>query len=817
MKKGFIFTAGLALVLGCGVAVGAHQASNAKEASAAPVSTVYCKMTYDWWTTADAAIGAYCWNSEDDSQKNAEFPGVRMTPVDGQEGLWTYTIPNGYDKVIFTRVNGSGAIENWGAQTDDLDVPSIKNCFTITSDTAQWKGEGHTVQGAWSVYPAVAPEYHVLGSFNSWNDPDDDYILTVDAGDSNHYTFSDLVLTADATLKVCDVKNDDWYGDADGNNVVIPSNGTYDIDFYVSADPGTAHVVATKDISEPVFTVKNRSNAPVEMVLDESDKPAGVVHQYSAELEYACRGGVLKFFRDGVEITANIGVDWDVEHDVPVPGNNIYGNTTDGFRIRHTYDFLHTTKVYLKTYSDGGVSLWGEGYDEDSMESAIMPSRGSSAQTAYLLRDDDFEPNETYLEQYKTPGVWNLYALEGKDWDDSFNMMVDGIATEVTPEPGATNNARQAFQDTAWKVHNDCTQTIYVKVKRADLSLWLYVGGYEESHVVTIGGNNIPLTKYDENQYKASGVSLTAGDEVTAYTIEGSPVSITAKADAHNNLTSGKKVISTIASADIYYNVSEQSLWISGLPSLANGFHLYVNTTVYQLATRVNEYSQTEYYSTLLTFAADDEIRFIHIQDDAAPVIFGDAAVEGGEQSANFEYDSVKGCIVAQNGCNSALYFKPGTPNNVWFADVSQELKDARTFAQGFNTSLGATCNAGGSSDKDALYTAWEAQKTTFGSLTEEAQNILKGATSSHDVEDIAKFIAKYEYIAAKYGSYFASKDASYNFLGEGHVPTSLYGGPVDNNNSVPTASIIAIVSVVSVLSISAIIVLVAVKKRKHN
>lgn len=812
MKKGFILAASLALVLGSGVAVGAHQASNAKEASAAPVSTVYCKMTYSWWTTADAAIGAYCWDSTDDTKKNAEFPGVRMTPVDGQEGLWTYTIPNGYDKVIFTRVNGSGAIENWGAQTDDLDVPSIKNCFTITSDTAQWKGEGHTVQGAWSVYPAVAPEYHVLGSFNSWNDPDDDYILTIDAEDSNHYTFSDLDLTADATLKVCDVKNGDWYGDADGNNVVIPSDGTYDIDFYVNADPGTAHVLATKEVAEPVYTISNRGFTPVEMVLDESEKPEGVVHQYSAELEYACRGGTLEFFRDGVKITANIGVDAGDEEHV----NNVYGNTTDGFRIRHTYDYSHTTKVYLKTYSDGGYSIWGDGYDVDFF--SITVKSAPSVATAYnLVKDETFEPNETYLEQFKTTTAISMKALAGTEWETSNGIMCDGLSEDVAPEAVAGNNAMQAFQSTAWKVHNDCEEVVYLKVKKTDLSVMMYIGGYEESHVLTIGGQNVPLTKYDENQYKASGVSLTAGDEVTAYTIEGSPVSVTAKADAHNNLTSGKKVISTIASADIYYNVSEQSLWISGLPSLANGFHLYVNTTVYQLATRVNEYSQTEYYSTLLTFAADDEIRFIHIQDDAAPVIFGDAAVEGGEQSANFEYDSVKGCIVAQNGCNSALYFKPGTPNNVWFADVSQELKDARTFAQGFNTSLGATCNAGGSSDKDALYTAWETQKTAFGSLTEEAQNILKGATSSHDVEDIAKFIAKYEYIAAKYGSYFASKDASYNFLGEGHVPASLYGGPVDNNNSVPTASVIAIVSVVSVLSISAIIVLVAVKKRKHN
>lgn len=809
MKKGFIFTAALALVLGCGVAVGAHSVGSAKEVGAAPVSTIYCKNVQSWWKDAGATVGAYCWDSTDNTKNNG-WPGVKMSEVGGQTDLWTYSVPNGYDMVIFTRLNGDGDTF-WGAQTTDQSIPSTKNCFTITSETAQWKDSGNYAQGSWSVYPVVAPEYHVLGTFNSWNDASGDYILTVDAEDSNHYTFNDLELTASDELKVCDVKNDDWYGDH-GGNVVVPENGTYDIDFYVHAD-NEINVVATKQVADPVYAYVYKGSAPVVLTLDDTDKPEGVVHQYTAEVPYVHRGEEIKFYRDGVEITDHIGVD-------VVDNNNLYGNTTDGFRFYSTYYYdSGSATIYLKTYSDGGISLWGEGRSELSFTS-YLPNGTGSGTMAYLLRDEDYEPNETYIEQYYTPSQYTIKALAGTDWDSSFDIKCSGLVEDVAPEPGATNNARQAFQVNAWKVNNDCIENIYLKVKRSDLSLWIYVGGYEEAHVLTIGGQNVPLTKYDENQYKASGVSLTAGDEVTAYTIDGSPVSVTAKADAHNNLTSKKKVISTIASADIYYNVSEQSLWISGLPSLANGFHLYVNTTVHQLATRVNEYSQTEYYSTLLTFAADDEIRFIHIQDDTAPVIFGDAAVEGGEQSANFEYDSVKGCIVAQNGCNSALYFKPGTPNNVWFADVSQELKDARTFAQGFNTSLGATCNASGASDKDALYTAWEAQKTAFAALSSgegSAQDILKKATAFHDVEDIAKFIAKYEYIAAKYGSYFESKDASYNFLGEGHVPASLYGGPVDNNNSVPTASVIAIVSVASVLSISAIIVLVALKKRKHN
>ena len=810
MKKGFILAASLALVLGSGVAVGAHQANNAKEASAAPVSTVYCKMTYSWWTTADAAVGAYCWNSEDDSQKNAEWPGVRMTAVGGQEGLWTYTIPNGYDKVIFTRVNGSGAIEYWGAKTADLDVPSLKNCYTITSESEVWGDLG--VSGYWSVYPAVAPEYHVLGSFNSWNDPDDDYILTVDAEDSNHYTFSDLDLTASATLKVCDVKNDDWYGDADGNNVVIPSDGTYDIDFYVNADPGTAHVLATKEVAEPVYTISNRGFTPVEMVLDESEKPEGVVHQYSAELQYACRGGTLEFFRDGVKITANIGVDWDVEHDVPVAGNNVYGNTTDGFRIRHTYDYSHTTKVYLKTYSDGGYSIWGEGYDVDFF--SITVKSAPSVATAYnLVKDETFEPNETYIEQFKTTTAISLKALAGTEWATSNDIMCDGLSEEVAPEAVAGNNAMQAFQSTAWKVHNDCEEVVYLKVKKTDLSVMMYIGGYVESHVLTIGGQNIPLVQdgKDPNQYKATGVTLSAGDTVTSYTIEGAPVVVSSKKVANNNLNEGKAIIANVTSADIYYNVSDQNLWISGLP--AAGQHLLKNGNTAIEMNHTDPYEgYDQYASGMLTFAANDTIKVLNTgADDSYAVIWCPEIVATSSALAgNFVYDSENHQMKCVTACSAAVYLKiKAGVDEVYFGDVPEYITEAVDFVNGFKSALATAC--ADESKRSAVETAWALQATAFSSLSEQAKTeIKKGGTSL--VSEIQEFAERYVAIKEQHSDWTLD-----NFLEWDLTPSGRHGFVDNTTVEANSATLIAIISVVSVLSISAIVVLVSVKKRRHN
>ncbi len=148
MKKGLIFGTALAMVLSVGVAVGAHQ--NIKEAKAFGDTVLYCKMTYDWWKADGAAIGCYYWISSNDSDNNA-WPGDRMTPVENDTDVWKFAIPEGYDRVIFTRINGTGGVSDWGAKTGDLTIPTDgKNLYTITSKDAVWGDPG--VTGEWSVY-----------------------------------------------------------------------------------------------------------------------------------------------------------------------------------------------------------------------------------------------------------------------------------------------------------------------------------------------------------------------------------------------------------------------------------------------------------------------------------------------------------------------------------------------------------------------------------------------------------------------------------------------------------------------------------------
>ncbi len=117
------------------------------------VKTIYCKAAQDWWKTDGAAVGVYAF--ADGDVKNAAWPGVRMTAVEGETDLWKADIDTAkYEKIIFVRVNGTGDLADWGAQTEDLAVPADKDLYTITSTSAQWSGEGNKVTGAWSVYGA---------------------------------------------------------------------------------------------------------------------------------------------------------------------------------------------------------------------------------------------------------------------------------------------------------------------------------------------------------------------------------------------------------------------------------------------------------------------------------------------------------------------------------------------------------------------------------------------------------------------------------------------------------------------------------------
>ena len=138
-------------------------------AGSAFATTIYCKMDKSWWKADGAAVAVHHWGGETAA---TTWPGVRMTPVEGDADVWSYDVPADVTGLIFVRVNGSGDIADWGAKTADLTIPTDgKNLYTITSETPVWGNPG--VTGEWSTYtpgetPAPAPKQYYAKYAPNW-------------------------------------------------------------------------------------------------------------------------------------------------------------------------------------------------------------------------------------------------------------------------------------------------------------------------------------------------------------------------------------------------------------------------------------------------------------------------------------------------------------------------------------------------------------------------------------------------------------------------------------------------------------------------
>ena len=456
MKKGLILTTALAMVLGVGVAVGAHHAE-ARQVKATSVAQV--AGSFNSWTPADMTLDGDYYVFERDFAVDDEFKVV-VNGTDWVSANWngisliTGIIDGGGDDHNFKisvaatykikAVSGIGSYgeKGYGVSFEKVEPPEEHTySYRVNSGTVVEMEEGTgteyvSVERNFDKYDSVeflkdgvlmevtpkdlykltklyirtptklgfaenysgalyldtsantvwagqfTPGYYLAGVNDNWEPK-----LAVPAvAHEDSFLVSNIHITANTEVKFVQAPENGAFNwkSADpakftkgegvsasvissaglGNgNLKVEETGDYDL-YYTPESQWVSIYNYVAPPADPVYTVSCRFNDPVEFVLDEEDKPAGVVHQYSAQVQYACRGGILQFFKDGVEITSGIGVGDD-------ENNNIYGNVTDGFRLAHTVDYLHYTKLYLKTYSDGGISVWGDGYEDNVFSSYI--------------------------------------------------------------------------------------------------------------------------------------------------------------------------------------------------------------------------------------------------------------------------------------------------------------------------------------------------------------------------------------------------------------------------------------------------------------
>ena len=180
------------------IAFGSVRGNMTKETEAT-TSTIYCKVEQGWWKTDGAAVGAHTWGSPG---PGTAWPGIRMEPVEGETDIWSIDIDTAkVQNIIFTRVNGSGEIADWGAKSKDQAIPTDgRNLFTITSANAVWGDPG--CDGTWSVYtPPKRSGFYVTGKYGDCNwDVDNATLMDVVSEDGYAYC-----VKTDISLKLGDV------------------------------------------------------------------------------------------------------------------------------------------------------------------------------------------------------------------------------------------------------------------------------------------------------------------------------------------------------------------------------------------------------------------------------------------------------------------------------------------------------------------------------------------------------------------------------------------------------------------------------------
>ena len=450
-------------------------------------------------------------------------------------------------------------------------------------------------------------------------------------------------------------------------------------------------------------------------------------------------------------------------------------------------------KAYFKSVS--GVStfeLYIGGYAE---------SYSVSGQS--LSIDGEFVPDPTYSAQYKSGSV---------SWTAGQSLILRESGHELTllAEDGDNN----AYDDSGViKVHNAYTGILYVKVRISDGAFVAYLGGRTHTRAIEIGGTQYPLSLYQEpekpDQYRALNVDVTAGETVK-FIYDGVETSFTPKAVGNNNMTSGKKILASNESVDIYVSLSNE-VWISGFGDVG-GFHVLAGNRFVRMT--LNPENPAEYYSDMVNFYDGEAVKIINCTDGSSlPTVFNpadgiDPASES-EIKACFEVND--GVVTCTEDCSARVYIKISADHDqFYFASASPEVLAAVDYVNNFSSELKDACKEATESAKiTAISTAWTKYKGIYtDDLSVAVQGvILEGSGSS--VNEIKDFEERYCFFMSEYGT-SASLD---NFLGfsyssASHVPSILASD---------ASSIIMIVTIVSLVGVTAIGGFFYIRKRKSE
>jgi hypothetical protein len=249
MKKAHLFKRLLSLALAIVMLLGMLPLPQAR--AAGDETTLYLKPN-DNWLKDGARFAMYYFGDSGDGWSGMEDPD--------EDGVYEGTVPDGYDNVIFCRMDPGKTDLSWDSkwnQTADLTVPTDgTNCYTV--EPGSWdKGNG-----SWSVYPEEGDDVPDLPPVEDDDEDDALYIVagaaalcgsewdaadTANRMEKNESGLYEKVYynvpAGTYSLKVTDGTWQNSWGDK-GQNYTFVVSATCDVT--VTFDPATYTVTVTK-------------------------------------------------------------------------------------------------------------------------------------------------------------------------------------------------------------------------------------------------------------------------------------------------------------------------------------------------------------------------------------------------------------------------------------------------------------------------------------------------------------------------------------------------------------------------------------------
>lgn len=781
MKKGLIFATTLAMALGVGVAVGAHQ-NKAVEVKAAS-TTLYLDISgLDWWDNDGAEVRAHCWGG---SAASTTWPGKMMSLVAGTTTKYSVEIDDGYTSVIFTRVKPSDHTTVWNRSSKDQGTPinlpsdySVHNEWVLEYDGTNYDDGNYT--GSWSLYTPPAVTYSVT------------CVLDGVAQTPVQVAEGDLPAVPDAQFGK---SFSGWCSDSD---CTVPAVG-------VTADT----TVYGKFTALPTVTY----TVDVSKVSDIYSEP----HLYAFEDEVsnaawpgvAYNGNTITIPNDAKFIITD-GAAEGTKQTVDITQSGV---ANDVLRILSSVDGEGHNEVVWESAVDepaeDGYYLVGSETNFKFKNATKMSTTGIAAENVaelmnYSAKQDEKIKVRGFFRNDADPDKWSFYDGGAKEFGD-----IDGDANFVFSKDQPVDifakwvNVKVSEDPEKWEYQLKFYVTEHAE--RYNISIYdvLFEGKRlastsEEPHVArATEGVNFEYELPDMNGYYARGLYTDA-----ACTVEYVPTKYNADATLYAKYTR----LGEYMTGDATYSGSEALAWnVDG----AN-----------YLSTVVNDPNNRLEGSVTIPASASKE----HPVAVKALRYIGDATNIEGEEEKHTQWEGVTYTLGAEYSFvsldkDSNLSFTKGGTFAVYI-NKSNEIflnEGADAFYTKFLTDTGAVCKTDNTTDPVRLGEVWEELKGVYESLSSTEKETIEAIGfdgGDEKGDDLHKMMARYAYIVTKYGS-----DAFENFIFPlVHVdphPNMVYGGL----NAMDAADNTTMIIVISIATVSALAftMLLVFKKRKQK